>query len=184
VSDASKPLPTPEAVLATLTPLPDDSHRERGLKLALGARMAQAFLDAGNGQGFEAALAVLLTTMTDPKVRVRVRARAAEAFASLSIKASALLGPKVAVQINNLPAGADGDPRRTPEFWQGAMADATTRAELLAGLSSALGAPAPVNATTPAKPAAAPVEVSPAARPASRRRTSPAPAAPKKAGAA
>lgn len=173
MSEAPKPLPTPEAVLATLSPLPDDSHRERGLKLALGARMAQAFLDAGNGQGFEAALAVLLSTMTDPKVRVRVRARAAEAFASLSIKASALLGPRVAVQINNgVPAGAPGDPRRTAEFWQGAMADPTARAELLAGLSATVGAPPPVNATTVAKPAAAPVVED--ARPRRRRTSKPA----------
>lgn len=173
MSEAPKPLPTPEAVLATLTPLPDDSHRERGLKFTLGARMAQAFLEVGDGQGFAAALSVLLDTMTDPKVRKRVRARAAEAYANLSIKASVLLGPKVAVQINNgVPAGAPGDPRRTPEFWQGAMADPTARQELLAGLSAAVGAPPPVNATTCAKPAAAPVVED--ARPRRRRTSKPA----------
>lgn len=170
MSDEPKPLPTPEKVIEVLAPRDDDSHRETNLKLALGERMARAFLEAGNGQGLDACLAVLLTVATSPKARMRVTARAAEAFASLYVKAATLRGPEVAVQINTGTFAAD--PRRTAEFWQGAMADPTARAELLAGLSAAVGAPPPVNATTCAKPAAAPVVED--ARPRRRRTSKPA----------
>lgn len=188
MSEAPRPPPTPSKVIELLMPEEDDSRRAHREKCALAANTAKAFREAGNGAGLEACLAVLLTIATAPagsRVAPRTRMAAAAHFAALTIKA-ADVGPRVAVQINTgVPPGVEGDPRRTPEFWQGAMSDPATRAELLAGLSAAVGAPAPVNATTPAKPAAAaPVNVGPApvnAKP--RRRTSSA-ADPRKAGAA
>lgn len=187
--DPSKPPPTPAKVIELLLPEVDDSRRAHNEKCALAASTAKAFREAGNGQGLEACLAVLLTIATAPagsRVAPRTRMAAAAHFAALTIKA-ADVGPQVAIQVNNgTPPGVAGDPRRTPEFWQGTMADPAARAELLAGLSAAVGAAAPVNATTIAKPAAAPVVNAgrdPVNAAAPRRRTS-SPAAPRKAGAA
>jgi hypothetical protein len=168
-------------VIELLLPEVDDSRRAHNEKCALAASTAKAFRDAGNGQGLEACLAVLLTIATAPagsRVAPRTRMAAAAHFAALTIKA-ADVGPTVAVQVNTgTPPGVPGDPRRTAEFWQGAMQDPVARAELLAGLSAAVGAPAPVNATTRATPAAAPpVNAGP-----KKRRTSS--EAPRKAGAA
>lgn len=188
--EAPKPMPTPEKVLELLMPEEDDSRRAHREKAALAASTAKAFREAGGGAGLEACLAVLLTIATAPagsRIAPRTRMAAAAHFAALTIKA-ADVGPHVAIQVNGAPlaAGAPSDPRRTPEFWQGAMADPAARAELLAGLSSAVGAAPPVNATTRAKPEeSGPVNGKPPtvnAEPKKRRTSSP--SAPRKAGAA